>query len=219
MRDASEYGTFYRELMQELLPHLPKDGHVCDAGCGLGYLSEGLAKHCAEVTAIDIAAEPLAALKERCTADNLHIRCENIFEIKAQFDAMIFCYFGKTEEIFTLSKRLCNGKVIIIKRDCSEHTFSLGEVKRKHHSVDDLVQTLQNREVPFAQKQLRIEMGQPFRSFEDAMCFFALYNKSDQAVTSDLVEKRLTKIDNGEFPFYLPSIRKMEMIVFFSKDL
>jgi len=219
MCDASQYGTFYTELTNELLPYLPKNGHACDAGCGLGYLSQALAKHCAQVTAIDVAQAPLTSLSLRCEESNLHIQCENIFEIDDMFDAMIFCYFGKTEEILRLAKKLCRGRAIVIKRDCSEHTFSLGEVQRKRHSVENIQQALSNRDVPFVEKQLRIEMGQPFRSFEDAMRFFELYNKSDQAVTAELVKKRLITTDNEEFPYYLPSVRKMEMIVFSAKDL
>ncbi len=219
MCDASEYGSFYKTLAEELLPYLPRDGHICDAGCGLGYLSQTLAEHCAHVTAIDIAQAPIDSLASRCTEDHLHIRCENIFDISDTFDAMIFCYFGKTEEILNLAKKLCSGQVIVIKRDCSEHTFSLGQVRRKRHSVENIRQALRDRGIPFVQKQLCIEMGQPFRCLEDAMRFFELYNKSDQAVTLDLVEKRLIRTESREFPLYLPSIRKMEMIVFSTTDL
>lgn len=53
MRDASEYGAHYTLLSEYLMRWLPADGHVCDAGCGLGYLAQALAAHCRCVTAID----------------------------------------------------------------------------------------------------------------------------------------------------------------------
>ena len=46
MRDASEYGAHYTLLSEYLMRWLPADGHVCDAGCGLGYLAQALAAHC-----------------------------------------------------------------------------------------------------------------------------------------------------------------------------
>lgn len=42
MRDASEYGTYNQELANLLAPELTRDMHICDAGCGLGYLSLAL---------------------------------------------------------------------------------------------------------------------------------------------------------------------------------
>ena len=214
MCDASEYGTFYSDLTEELLPYLPRNGHICDAGCGLGYLAESLSRYCDTITAIDISQAAIEAFVKRCARDNLSIRCESIFEIDAVFDAMIFCYFGKTDEILALAKKLCRGNVIVIRRDCSEHTFSLGTVTRKHHSADNLTQTLRDKQVPFVQKQLRIEMGQPLRNFDDAVSFFGLYNKSEQEVTAELVRNRLINTENSEFPLYLPSVRQMELIVF-----
>ncbi len=219
MQDASEFGQHYAHLAAEVLPHIPKDGHICDAGCGLGYLSEALAEHCAQVSAIDISKAATDILKSRCTAENITVRCEDVFALNERFDAMIFCYFGKNDEILHLAKKLCRSKIIVIKRDCSEHTFSIGEVKRKHHSVEDLSQLLTDREVPFFKKYLQIELGQPFRNFDDAMRFFELYNKSDQALTPASVKSRLVSVENEEFPLYLPSVRKMELIVFSASDL
>ena len=39
MRDASEYSDYHRRLVQWMLPDLHPGDHICDAGCGLGYLS------------------------------------------------------------------------------------------------------------------------------------------------------------------------------------
>ena len=45
MTDASEYGDYYRQLTTKLLPYLPLNGHICDAGCGLGYLAQEIAEY------------------------------------------------------------------------------------------------------------------------------------------------------------------------------
>lgn len=36
MEDAAAWGDFHARLAAELAPYLPRNGHVCDAGCGTG---------------------------------------------------------------------------------------------------------------------------------------------------------------------------------------
>ena len=52
MRAAAERSDYYRQIASVIVPHLKKDAHVCDAGCGLGYLSAALAPQVAQVTAV-----------------------------------------------------------------------------------------------------------------------------------------------------------------------
>ena len=219
MTDASEYGEYYSQLTAELLPYLHRDGHVCDAGCGLGYLAQEMSKYCAQVTAIDRSEAATQALLNRRLPQNMRVLCEDIFTIHEQFDAMVFCYFGRTDEILSLAKKLCKGNVLIVKRDCAEHKFSIGKVEHRRHTVEDTIQALEDLNVPYVQKQISLEMGQPFRNIDDAMTFFRLYNKSDREVELQEVENRLTRTDDPKFPLYLPSQRKMELIVFSASDL
>ena len=219
MKDASEYGTYYRELTAELLPYLPKDGHICDAGCGLGYLASELSKHCKCVTALDSSISAITAMRKRQSIDHINIVCADIFTISDRFDAMVFCYFGRIEEILHLAKKLCRGTVLIIKRDCAEHTFSLGNVEHKKHTMEDTLGTLSALQIPFLKKSIALEMGQPFRSFNDALDFFRLYNKSSTPVSETAVAERLLQTGEPEFPLYLPSQRKMELIVFSARDI
>ncbi len=219
MCDASEYGTYHQALIAELLPYLPQNGHICDAGCGLGYLSEQLAKHCRKVTALDRSEAALTHLRKRSAAENLHIVCDDIFSVSSQFDAMVFCYFGKTNEILHLSRKLCKGNVLIIKRECSEHRFSIGAVPNRNHRVESTSDVLRQFNVPFESKQITLELGQPFRNIEEAMCFFRLYNKSTEPVEEIAVRNLLIEIQDNEFSLYLPSVRTMELIVFSAKDL
>ena len=62
--DAAERVGFDETIAAQILPHLPPNAHVCDAGCGLGYLSLALSRGCASVTAVDTSAAALAALRE-----------------------------------------------------------------------------------------------------------------------------------------------------------
>lgn len=219
MTDASEYGTYNKDLAAILKPFLTTQGHICDAGCGLGYLAQEMSDFCAEVTAIDRSQAAIDAMKTRALPKNLHILCEDIFTIDAQFDSMVFCYFGRTDEILRLSQKLCTGNVLIVKRECAEHTFSLGKVAHRKHTVEDTILRLQELGVAYKQKRICLEMGQPFRDVEDALTFFRLYNKSDREVERSAVEGRLVRTDRRDFPLYLPSQRAMELIVFSAKEL
>ena len=66
MKDASEYGSYHRELAARITPYLTKESRVCDAGCGLGYLTMALAPFVKQVTAVDISAEALPNVTVRC---------------------------------------------------------------------------------------------------------------------------------------------------------
>ena len=54
MADASRQTDFYRLLAAELAPYLKPEDRICDAGCGLGFLSLALSPYVRSVT----AAEP-----------------------------------------------------------------------------------------------------------------------------------------------------------------
>lgn len=218
MRDASAFGSYHAELAEILRPYLPKDGHVCDAGCGLGDLAVALCRYCREVTAVDISAPAIAALRERNLPENLHVVCGDIHEMQADYDAMVFCYFGRTAEILQIAKKQCRGKVIIVKRNCAEHRFSLGNV-RMQYTADKTLKELDELHIPYQSREIALEFGQPFRCEADAVRFFELYNKDTLPVDEEQVLERLVPQNNPEFPLYLPSERRMELIVLEAADL
>ena len=54
MQDAANFGSYQQELADWICGALPAVRHVCDAGCGLGFLSVRLAERFETVTAADI---------------------------------------------------------------------------------------------------------------------------------------------------------------------
>lgn len=220
MRDASEYGDHYARLSNYLMRWLPADGHLCDAGCGLGYLAQALADHCRYVTAIDRSEAAIAAMRARRLPENLETICGDAFQLLPErpFDAMTFCYFGSSEEILRLARCRCNGSVVMVKRDCSEHRFSV-HPGRTHRDVRAAAEDLLERNgIPFHSERLALEFGQPFRTPEDAMAFFRLYNPQAE-VNENWVADRLTKTGRTDFPLYLPEMRKMAVLVLQAKDI
>ena len=139
MRDASEYGDYHRKLAAKITSFLPQNAQVCDAGCGLGYLSLALAETARNVTAIDISPEAIAVLRSNIQKNGVR----NIQAVTADirtylpeepFDAMIFCFFGNIAEALALAKRRCDGVVILIKRNYLHHRYSVGKHPLERYS-------------------------------------------------------------------------------------
>ena len=221
MRDASEFGDYYERLADVLMRWLPPDGHICDAGCGLGYLSQSLAGRCRQVTAIDCSKAAVSALQTRPHAENLICRCADLLsdDIAVRYDAMVFCYFGRFPEIMYIARKQCKGKVIIVKRDCSEHRFSLGTVQRHTDIMQVTQDLLAQHAIPYERETISLELGQPFRSIEDAIRFFGLYNCGNAEISPEAVRKRLIPIDCGAYRWYLPERRKMGILVINAVDI
>ena len=57
MQDAANFGSYQQELADWICGALPAVRHVCDAGCGLGFLSVRLAERFETVTAADISGQ------------------------------------------------------------------------------------------------------------------------------------------------------------------
>ena len=64
LRDASEHSDYHHLLAEYLAKRLPENAHVCDAGCGLGYLSLQLAPYCRLGSAVVVRQEELAVMAE-----------------------------------------------------------------------------------------------------------------------------------------------------------
>ena len=80
--DAAVRVQFDAAIAQHILPFLPENAHVCDAGCGLGFLSLALAPHCRRITAVDASSAALAVLARnavRMGYDNIQIVQGDLF--------------------------------------------------------------------------------------------------------------------------------------------
>ena len=179
MRTASEYGDYHRRLVQRMRPALHSADHICDAGCGLGYLSLALAPYVRRVTAADRSEAALDVLRQNCAAQgirNIDILSGELqpVPLAAPYDAMVFCFFGRMEEIAAVAKAQCRGTVFVFKKNYTSHRFSVGEHPAGWDSFRAGADWLTERGVPFEAKTLEPEMGQPFRSMEEARQFFRL---------------------------------------------
>lgn len=204
LQDAMACCGYYPALARRIAPYLPKQAHVCDAGCGLGGLSVALLPYCRHVTAVDRAAAPLENLRQRAGHDpRLTVRQGDIrcLPPETPYDAMVFCLFGNVEEALTVARHQCRGTVLLIRRDYAYHRFSTGRVPVGFTAADS-EDTLRHLGLSYRMERFSLEFGQPFRSLEDARRFFRLYDRSGGA---DPPLHRLTAGPSAEFPYYLPN--------------
>ena len=224
--DAAEYTKYDDVIAAQILPYLSAGAHVCDAGCGLGYSSLALARHCARVTAVDTSAEALAVLRgnmERDKIQNIDIVQGDLFSIRPRrrYDAMLFCFFGRLEETLYAAKTQCAGTVFMVKKNWPNHRFTPGEVPIKRFTYQQTLLELDALGIPYRADTFPIEMGQPFRSVEDAALFFSIYRQKNDAqeVVPEKVKRLLCAGRSAEFPYFLPSRKTLGLVAVETKDI
>ena len=216
MADAAEYGSFPGIFAAAIAAEVPVHGHICDAGCGTGWLAAALARRFVAVTAVDTSAEALAVLrKDGRTPENLQIVQDDIFTYQPErkFDAMVFCFFGSIAQTLQAARRLCRGTVVLIKRSHPERQFAAGSPHRNTMSYAE--EDLAARGIPYRARTLRVEMGQPLRTEADAVRFVRAYSDAPEQVDPEEVFRRLEPIRcHPEFHFYLPREREIGLFSF-----
>lgn len=213
MDDACRRTDFHRKLTAELQPYLRETDCVCDAGCGLGYLSLSLAPYVGAVTAVERDSQALAVLEREVKARgiaNVTAVQDDVLAYRpdTRFDAMVFCFFGSIEEILAAAARCCRGTVLAVVRNDARHRFSGKSRGPGRHSYETACRILTKKGINFTTRTASFAFDQPFRSLEAARRFFELYGGSEDW------RARLVETGDPEFPWRLPSRRDFGLIVF-----
>ncbi len=213
MDDACRRTDFYRRLAAELRPYLRRTDRVCDAGCGLGYLSLALAPYVETVTAVELDGRALAVLEREVRtrgAANVTAVRGDILACRpgVRFDAMVFCFFGSMEEIVETADVCCRDTVLAVVRNDARHRFSGREREPGRHSYERACHVLAEKGIDFTAKTGSFDFHQPFRSLEAAGRFFELYGGNGDW------RSLLTETGDPEFPWQLPSRREFGLIAF-----
>ena len=227
MADAAGETDFHRRLAAELLPYLTPEDAVCDAGCGLGHLSLALSPYVRTVTAVEREQRALAVLERELALrhiENVYPCCEDVFAHRPEkpYDAMVFCFFGSMDEILSAAKTQCRGRVIAVKRDQTARRFTVTrQPLGGSHGLEAACRRLEELGIPYELKRTAFRFDQPFRSLEDARCFFALYRRQDDAalITEELLRERLEATGDAVFPWRLPSLRPAGILLFDASNI
>ena len=220
MADASRQTDFYRLLAAELAPYLKPEDRICDAGCGLGFLSLALSPYVRSVTAAERDRRALAVLERelsRRQIENVYPCCTDVLTHTPPqpSDAMVFCFFGSMDEILTAASAQCRGRVLVVKRDQTDHRFTVTKQPLGGtHGLEAACRRLEELGIPYDLKRTAFRFDQPFRSWEDARRFFALYRRGDDAalITDDFLRERLERTDDPQFLWRLPSLRRLGLL-------
>ncbi|MGN0517880.1 MAG: class I SAM-dependent methyltransferase [Acutalibacteraceae bacterium] len=221
MKNACEYTSYNAELAKLIkLECNDNTGSICDAGCGLGYLSIELSRYFKKVTAIDIDPNAIAVLKKNITKrsiNNIKTVCTDAIEYRAdkKFNSMVFCFFGAMDDTLRISVKNCTGKVFIVGRNWDEHRFSLKNEIRPHFTTKQKCDYLNKLKIPYKLSYLSTDMGQPLRDEQEAISFFKLYNRSNELnkITFDDIKEKLIPSDKADYKYYLPMKKELCIII------
>ena len=217
LRDASEQNEYHAALAAKIGAYLPENAHVCDAGCGLGYLSLALAPSVRRVTSVDVAPHALSVLEEnieRRGIRNIRIICGDIAACPPEepYDVMIFCFFASVKEALCLASMQCRGPVIFVKRDWAGHRMS-PQAADARHTATQAETELAALNIPFHTERFSLFMDQPLRSLEDAAAFFRAYGKGAPEPAREELSARLVRREHGEFLYRYPLENRLCMLV------
>lgn len=226
MRDASEYGTYNQALADRLAPHLDTTMHICDAGCGLGYLSLALSPYAGQITSVEQNPDAVAVLRANCETrgiTNIVPRCGTVQSVVPEnpYDAMVFCFFGGIQEILDTVRQQCRGKVFIITRNYTTHRFSVGKHATGSYGYLTASTRLKELGIPYTESFFELEFGQPLRNLEDARRFYEIYSKDEDktVITDEFLRTKVVPNDHADFPLYLPHRRSLALLIFDSADI
>ena len=219
-KDAGDNLPFNGEMADRMMKYMDPRDHVCDVACGLGYLTLELSGKCRLVTAADISREALDVLREnlkKSPRENVDIIEGDVFSMpeSLKFDTMVFNHFGSIKEILELTLKHGIKNSIMVRKNWKYHRFAGKEMPLTYLKFPEDCRELDDMGIPYKTEVFEIDMGQPFRSFEDAMSFFELYNRSGDpgVVIRENVLSMLEETGSKEFPYYKPSKRESAFII------
>ena len=217
MADACRRTDFHEKLTALLLPYLKPTDHICDAGCGLGYLSLALSPHAARVTAAERDAAALSVLRQELDArgiTNVTPLCADVlaYTPPVPFDAMVFCFFGSMEEILSAARAQCCGTVLAVVRDDARHRFSGAPRGDSRHGFRRACAVLDERAIPYTAHRAALRFPQPLRTRDDARAFLSLYGGGEAQMSN------LVSTGDPDFPWQLPGVRRFGMIAFSTEE-
>lgn len=219
LKDAAMFTGFYDELASHAIEFSSKGDSVCDAGCGIGMLSGALSKRERIVTGVDVSHDAIqAARKITDEGSGLQFWEKDVFAMSksAVFDSMVFCFFGSVRETLRVAYGHCKGYVVMFRKNWRMRRFTTSPQPNHRIRFTEAEDELKELGIPFDSHSFDLEMGQPFRCFDDALKFFSLYGKDPDP---GLIRSRLTATDSKEFPLFLPERKSVGLIAIRTEDI
>ena len=225
MQQASEYSDYHARLAAKIAEKLPKSAYICDAGCGLGALSLRLSPYVGSIDALDIDPRALAILDghlHRLNIQNIQTIQANFFDYipPRPYEGMVFCFFGELSRLLPTLRKKCTGPILLIKSMSENRDFSFSSPRRPKETAAFASDYLSALRIPHTLEQFSLEYGQPLSSLAEARQFFETYNApAPDIITDAFLASHLISLSEGPYPYYLPNIKQLGLLVFQSNDI
>lgn len=212
--DASERTDFHTRLADYIRPYVRPEDHLCDLGCGLGRVSLILAKEVARVTCVDTDPRVLAVVERdaaRLGMGNLVTCACEAAELQESFDVGLMVYFGTP---FSLMEACLKKTRRVLLRVMDRPGGDRPLQRRARETPEAVCQALETKGYAVTPIQGTLGFHQPLRSREEGAAFLACsYPQVTSQEIQTVLRERLEETGDGEFPYRLPKVRPITLLV------
>ncbi len=205
--NASDYGSFHRELASILAPYLGPDDLVCDWGCGLGRLSLELAPSVSRILCVD--HEPLALQALGRQAEKRGIKNLRVVEADAKScglvcDVGLMSFFGTPYEL--MRRLMGRSRRLLIRIMKAGRTG--GE------TASHIENCLRGEGRVYEKMEKELEFGQALTSLDDARQYLSFHEPEIAKRAMDpYLRANLRETDSKEYPYYLGKKKKLVIYI------
>ena len=202
--NAYTQGTGWQSIAQAVRPFV--SGHVTDIGGGLGFLANELRG--TDVTVVERDALACGYLRTH-HEPNVHLLQGDAHRLQPERRKgdVICCNYGSLLENLVLARKWGDRNLIVIARDAEGHRFHEGTRPNPACRMRLLLQSLS---IPYQERRIVADMGQPFHDQEEVQAFSLLYGHTGKYP----LQRR-----EGEFPLWLPMVRPVSLLVVSIDDI
>lgn len=209
--NAEKYTEFYKKLAAAISPSLKNYKYLCDLGCGAALFDFAIAPYIESIDCVDINETALSSVEDRARKRglrNIHTLLADSDTLEGSWDAIFMSFFGSRDLDRYLP--LCKKLIAVVTTESDTALFPRREQHISRNTVENTVEYLDSKRIPYKLTNTQYEFGQPFTSREDAALFirtYAPYASDEEAST--FLDQQLVKTAAQEFPFYIPRMKSV----------
>lgn len=205
-RRAAERSSFHSELADIIAPMLPRNKHISELGCGLGYLSAELASRGFDITGIDSDEKAISFAKEHFSPSIFSLA--DAYSPLKDNDTSICVFFGQIREEGNLEKLLSTASNQLIYVS-NEHARGDECSFEKSHAISE---ELKQKGIKHTLTLHRLSFDQPLKDMKDAKAFISASYRKDMSPS-------LIPSGSSDFPYLLPKRKAFGIFRIFKEEI